>query len=481
MATMASSSGPLCWRSAVHKLGLNCSDLSDSVILEKDISFEIEVSGRVIRFYKMPPRLGDNVEAFALAGSKVKEAQARSNDEQLDLFAQAGVTIVQAEEASTSFPRLIALHQGTPTDGLRWIVVGAPSAARGWHWWEKIYDASWDQGLGGLGGTSTPSEPTGPQTPAHDVRIKPELLRRFEQGNELLLVSTDFRGAADLFDPARLTLAREAAGLTQTELAKRIGVTPGAISQFERGYSRPTMATVRELSLALGFPPAFLVAAEPLHPVQPSQAFFRKLASTSRREQSEACAAATLLRLFVQALERYVDLPAIDLPAVPMSGEAENDDIDRAAAAVRDAWGLGDEPIADVVREIEAHGIPVARVADIAAKVDGFSCLTFERPVVLLGQHKGDRARSRFDAAHELGHLVMHHEFRGGLKERERQAHRFASAFLAPRQVIKPLLPATVDFTSLLELKRRWGRRCRPSSWAARKPVRCPSAPTAGL
>jgi Zn-dependent peptidase ImmA (M78 family)/transcriptional regulator with XRE-family HTH domain len=282
-------------------------------------------------------------------------------------------------------------------------------------------------------------------------------------------VSSDLRGAADLFDPARLTLAREASGLTQTELAKRVGVTPGAISQFERGYTRPTMATVRELSLALGFPPAFLMAGDPLYPVQPSQAFFRKLTSTSRREQSEACAAATLLQLFVQALERYVDLPAIDLPAVPVSAETKSEDIDQAAAFVRHSWGLGDGPIADVVREIEAHGIPVARVADIAAKVDGFSCLTFERPVVLLGQHKGDRARSRFDAAHELGHLVMHHEFRGGLKERERQAHRFASAFLAPPKMIKSLLPATVDFNSLLALKHAWGMSMQAFLMASRE------------
>jgi hypothetical protein len=170
--------GTAVWRSAVHKLGLHYHDLPDSEILGKDICFEIEVSGRTIRFYKMPPRLGDNVEAFSLGGSKIKDAQARLNDEQLDLFTEVGIAVVQSAEVSPSFPRLIALHQGTPTDGLRWIVVGAPSAARGWHWWEKIYDAGWEQGLRGMGGVPMPSDPEGPQAPPHDVRIKRELLRK---------------------------------------------------------------------------------------------------------------------------------------------------------------------------------------------------------------------------------------------------------------------------------------------------------------
>lgn len=279
----------------------------------------------------------------------------------------------------------------------------------------------------------------------------------------------DPAGAAALFAPSRLTLAREAGGLTQTELAKRVGITPGAISQYERGYARPSAAVVRQLSLALGFPPAFLADGEPLQAVQPSQAFFRKLASTTRREQSEARATATLLRLLVQALERYLDLPVLDLPAVPIGADADDEAIYAAAAKVRADWQLGEGPINDIVRALESHGIPVARVDDVAAKVDAFACLTLDRPVVLLGQHKGDRARSRFDAAHELGHLVMHHEFRGSHSQREQQAHRFAAAFLAPPSVLKTQLPSKVDWNRLLELKRTWGMSMAALLMAARK------------
>lgn len=49
----------------------------------------------------------------------------------------------------------------------------------------------------------------------------------------------------------RLALARRAAGLTQRDLADRIGLSPGAIAAFERGLKTPSgpvlLAMAREL------------------------------------------------------------------------------------------------------------------------------------------------------------------------------------------------------------------------------------------
>jgi Zn-dependent peptidase ImmA (M78 family) len=50
----------------------------------------------------------------------------------------------------------------------------------------------------------------------------------------------------------------------------------------------------------------------------------------------------------------------------------------------------------------------VIRLPLDTADVDAFSLPFHDRPVVVLGTDKNDRARSRFDAAHELGHLVAH-------------------------------------------------------------------------
>lgn len=65
---------------------------------------------------------------------------------------------------------------------------------------------------------------------------------------------------------------------------------------------------------------------------------------------------------------------------------------------------------------------------------------------MLLSPAKDDRARSRFDAAHELGHLVMHQDVEPGSKIIESQAHQFASEFLAPTPELEPDLPRKVDW-----------------------------------
>ena len=46
--------------------------------------------------------------------------------------------------------------------------------------------------------------------------------------------------------------ARKAVGLTQTELAERIGVSQSAVAQWETGITHPSYATLRPLANALG-------------------------------------------------------------------------------------------------------------------------------------------------------------------------------------------------------------------------------------
>ena len=63
--------------------------------------------------------------------------------------------------------------------------------------------------------------------------------------------------------------------------------------------------------------------------------------------------------------------------------------------------------------------------------------------------------RQRFTLGHELGHLVMHNTIRFSYDEVEKQADRFASAFLMPEKQIKPKLRnLTID--RLIALSAEW-------------------------
>lgn len=45
---------------------------------------------------------------------------------------------------------------------------------------------------------------------------------------------------------------RSAAGMTQVELARRVGVSQGAVWQWEKGLTRPSVARLLSLSRVLG-------------------------------------------------------------------------------------------------------------------------------------------------------------------------------------------------------------------------------------
>ncbi len=63
----------------------------------------------------------------------------------------------------------------------------------------------------------------------------------------------------------------------------------------------------------------------------------------------------------------------------------------------------------------------------------------------------------RFDAAHELGHLVLHRHGSPGGREAEREAHAFASAFLMPEASVIARAPRFATIDQLEKLKRIWG------------------------
>lgn len=253
------------------------------------------------------------------------------------------------------------------------------------------------------------------------------------------------------FQPSRLRLARELVGLTQTGLAREVGVSAAAVSQFEAGTTNPTFTTIESFAGALGVPTGFFSKTMS----ETHDGFFRSLRRSTVTDRRKARAVAHLVHDI--AIEMGGELPQLDVPHFLISdldaSSAEPADI---ARRVREQWSLPRGPAGNIVELLEAHGILVVRLPLGSADVDAFSLPFEDRPVIVLGSDKNDRARSRFDAAHELGHLVMHGEQMWGVKEVENQAHQFAAEFLMPEQDIAELLPTRVDWPTMFRLKKQW-------------------------
>lgn len=239
-------------------------------------------------------------------------------------------------------------------------------------------------------------------------------------------------------------------------------VTAAALSQIEAGKVRPSGNTIGELAQALDVPVGYFYAQWPgsLPDDEQPMSYFRDLRATPARERRRAHALALLLNDIVAVIEHHVRLPQLQIQAAPVGPEAQMEQIEQVTEALRQSWGLDDEPVAHVVREIERHGIPVARLSIGHRQVDAFSVAFRHRPIVLLTEEKSNYVRSRFDAAHELGHIVMHASQREPDRHLEPQAHAFASSFLLPRESAERELPTRLDgegWSTLAQLKRRWG------------------------
>lgn len=282
------------------------------------------------------------------------------------------------------------------------------------------------------------------------------------------------------FDPRRLTLARWVNELTKKDLADRVGVSATSITQYEAGKTLPSSAVVFRLALACGVPAAYLFrSSERRRPDFSSRSFFRSLRATSQRERDRADALAEHVVDIVDLLDSKVELPPADVPNFGV-GSGTREEIEAIAEATRTHWKIPPGPIANMVRLLESRGVVVARLRSDGRKLDAFSRWFGDRPLVILWGDKTDKARSRFDAAHELGHLVMHSDADPLSIEQERQAHMFASAFLMPADAVGGdlvrFVPTHRTWEQVLTRRAHWGVSAKALLYRSREMGAMPEA-----
>jgi Zn-dependent peptidase ImmA (M78 family) len=118
-------------------------------------------------------------------------------------------------------------------------------------------------------------------------------------------------------------------------------------------------------------------------------------------------------------------------------------------------WGLGELPVKNMVHLLESRGVRVFSIAIDAVEVDAFSLWRGTTPFVFLNMQKSSE-HSRFDAAHELGHLVRHRHGTPQGQDAEKEANEFASAFLMPRASVLARAPRFATVDHLVKLKKYW-------------------------
>lgn len=252
-----------------------------------------------------------------------------------------------------------------------------------------------------------------------------------------------------MINPDRVELVRKRFGLTKSGFAETLGVDRRTIQRFETGeYDLPD-GCLDKLCEFSGFAPEFFYRPSPEFP-NADCVSFRSLRSLTASKRDAAIAAGALAFEFDDWVADEYERPSHDL--------IQADDVTPAAAAaqLRAHWGMGLRPIGNVVNLLEAHGVRVFSLVEETRHLDAYSLWRNDKPYIFLNTTK-TAERSRYDACHELGHLVMHRHKGSAHPSAEDEANEFASAFLMPPEDLLAETYWGMTLPDLIKKKKRWG------------------------
>jgi len=254
---------------------------------------------------------------------------------------------------------------------------------------------------------------------------------------------------SESLNPNRVKLARERRGLTLKALSELTGLTTRTLSSYEASAESSTShESVCKLSKALGFPVDFFYGDD-IDELDVGSVSFRALSKMKASEKNSALGAGRIAVAFNTWLDSNFTLPRQNL--LDLRGQSPQ----AAAEAIRQYWGLGELSVRNVIHLLEKNGVRVFSLAEQNCSVDAYSFWKDGTPFVFLNSMKSAE-RSRFDAAHELGHLLMHNHGTPSGREVEREADAFASAFLMPEGSVRARAIPSPSVADMVALKKNW-------------------------
>ena len=277
------------------------------------------------------------------------------------------------------------------------------------------------------------------------------------------------------FNPDMLAIAREAAGLTQKELADQLGVSQPLVGQWETKLTLPSQDQLAAAGQILRVRKDFFFVDRSRRLGSMSDFYHRAFARAKRSDVKMTHARCSIIDLQV---DRLLNLrPAINdlIPFINPDNHAGN--IEHVATMTRVAMGVGAGPVPNLVAAIEeCGGIVIDRVLEVE-DIDALCRWVPELPKLFFINGAKPADRTRRSLAHELGHTVMHFDRDVEPKRAEEQANKFASAFLMPSRDIRRDFRPIMGLEDFAALKRKWrvsmqSLICRANEIDAIDPVR---------
>ena len=264
--------------------------------------------------------------------------------------------------------------------------------------------------------------------------------------------------------PAKLKEARFARGLSLAQLSKLIGISSQAISQFEKGETKPSPTTLVKLIETLDFPINFFCSSYNGN-LENEVIYFRSNKNITNKLKDACKSRIPWIEKVYLLIESYFQLPKLGIPKLENLDvdSIDNTQIEEITLKLREYWGLDQSPIENLIDLLQSKGFVITKLKIGTKKIDAFSIWKNDVPYIFLGDDKESAVRLRFDLAHELAHLLIHKDIdKEELEEDkelynkiEAQANYFAAAFLLPIEAFnKEVISSSID--SFILLKKRW-------------------------
>jgi len=255
-------------------------------------------------------------------------------------------------------------------------------------------------------------------------------------------------------NPEMLILAREAAGLTQTELADRLGIAQGKVSRIEAQLSHIDNEFLQRLCAELGRTPAFFSRPGRRHSgAGVTEMYHRKRESMPKRVLARLHAIIDTIRIHFDEILKAIELESdYVFPHYDIDDPLEDRTPVGIAQELRAIWRIPPGPVNNLTQVIEGAG-GLIFVMDFETSLLDAICRWYPGlpPLFFLNSRMpGDRYR--YTLAHELGHMVMHNRPNPNM---EAQADQFAAEFLMPAADIRSSL-TNVTLPRLAHLKPYW-------------------------
>jgi Zn-dependent peptidase ImmA (M78 family)/DNA-binding XRE family transcriptional regulator len=231
---------------------------------------------------------------------------------------------------------------------------------------------------------------------------------------------------------------REQAGLNQSQLGKKIGVTRQTIAAWEKADREPSILQLSRIATTLGVPLDLLIGLETNEEV-----------TLLFRADNPTVLSLQLRSLLSEKAQAYAAIEHLagELPVLPESRPLDDYDsylVEQVARETRDWLGVENAPLGDVLALLENKGLKIIYYP-LPNEVSGFSAYTDTWGGVIVVNTNHALERQYFTCLHELAHLVFHRsEYArpaGQVKKRgdprEKAANHFASAVLLTREAME--------------------------------------------